>query len=83
MQLRTSVQADGGLRAMWEGMPARFLKELIARKKIPGEVKVPSLRVFRMLRPLCMEIPFKLSLHDSLPRLNAAFASWASPPTAS
>lgn len=83
MQLKTSVQADGGLRAMWEGMPARFLKELIARKKIPGEVKVSSFRVFRMLRPLCMELPFKLSMHDSLPRLNATFASWSSPPAAS
>ena len=68
-----SVQKDGGLREMWESMPPRFLGNLIARGRIPGEVKVVSGRVFRMLRPLCMELPFKLSLHDGIPAVEAAY----------
>lgn len=74
---KTSVTRDGGLRKLWESMPARFLAELIARGRVPGEVKVSSARVFRMLRPLCVELPFKLSLHDSLPRLDADFRAMA------
>ncbi len=70
-----SVQADGGLREMWESMPPRFLGHLVARGKIPGEVKVSSGRVFRLLRPLCVELPLKLSLHDSLPALDRAYAT--------
>ena len=53
-------------------MPPRLLKNLIARGRIPGNIRLLSGRVFRMLRPLCVEIPFKISLHDSLPRLEQA-----------
>ena len=42
--------------------------------RVPGEICLVSGRVFRMLRALCVELPFKLSLHDSLPALDAAFA---------
>ncbi len=70
---RSSVQADGGLKELWESVPSRLLKHLIARGRIPGEIKVTSGRLFRMIRPLCSEIPFKLSLHDALPRLDEAF----------
>ena len=66
---QTAIAADGGLRSLWESMPPRLLKELVARGKIPGEIKVRSGRVFRMLRPLCMELPFKLSLHEKLDHL--------------
>ena len=66
---RMSVAADGGLRSLWESMPAQFLRELIRIGKVPGEVKVRSMRMFRMLRPLCLELPFKLSLHEKLARL--------------
>jgi len=31
--------------------------------------------VFRLVRPLCMDLPFRLSLHDRLPRLEAALAN--------
>ena len=68
-----SVKPDGGLREMWESVPPRFLGHLIARGRVPGEVKLVSGRLFRMLRPLCMELPLKLSLHDSIPRLDAAY----------
>ena len=50
-------------------MPAQLLKALIGRGRIPGEIRLRSGRVFRLLRPLCEELPFKLSLHDELPEL--------------
>ena len=73
---RASVLPDLGLRGLWEQMPGRFLERLVEGGRIPGEVKVRSGRVFRLLRPLCMDLPFKLSLHDSLPRLEAALKAW-------
>ena len=66
---QTAIGSDGGLRSLWESMPPRLLKEMVARGRIPGEIKVRSGRVFRMLRPLCMELPFKLSLHEKLDHL--------------
>lgn len=66
IDLRASLTREGGLKGLWEAMPSQFLKTLIARGGIPGEVKVRSGRVFRMFRPLCLELPIKLSLHDSL-----------------
>ena len=62
---------DGGLRAMWENVAPRLLKHLLARGRIPGEIMVCSQRLFRMLRPLCLDLPLKLSLHDKLPGVNA------------
>ena len=70
LDVKVTVPQDGGLRRMWESMPSQLLKALIARGRIPGEIKVLTGRVFRFLRPLCIELPFKLSLHDSLPELN-------------
>ena len=72
IDVKVTVPQDGGLRRMWESMPPQLLKALIARGRIPGEIKVMSGRVFRFLRPLCLELPFKLSLHDSLPELKTA-----------
>lgn len=64
-----SVSRETGLKGLWEGLAAHFLKRILALGRVPGEVRVKSPRVFRMLRPLCIELPFKLSLHDSLPAL--------------
>jgi len=66
----TSVVPELGLKGLWESMPAQVLHALVRHGRIPGEIKVRSGRVFRMLRPLCMELPFKLSLHDSLSNLD-------------
>ena len=60
---RVSIHPEAGLKGMWESMPVQVLKELIRRGKVPGELKTCSGRVFRLLRPLCMELPFKLYLH--------------------
>ena len=61
---RVSMHPEAGLRGLWESMPAQVLKELIRLGRIPGEIKTRSGRVFRFLRPLCLDLPFKLSLHD-------------------
>ena len=63
---RVSIHPEAGLKGMWESMPGQVLKELIRRGKVPGELKTCSGRVFRLLRPLCIELPFKLSLHEKL-----------------
>ncbi len=70
---KLSVQPDGSLKELWESIPERILKHLLARGRIPGQIKVISGRLFRMLRPLGVELPFKLSLHEALPRLENAF----------
>jgi len=70
---RVSVHPEAGLRGLWETMPAQVLKALVRRGKVPGEIKTCSGRVFRLLRPLCLELPFKLSLHDSLPAFARGF----------
>ena len=72
---RVSIDPDSGLRGLWESMPRRVLANITAKGRVPGEIKVVSGRVFRLMRPLCMDLPFKLSLHDRLPRLEAAFAN--------
>jgi len=69
VDLRTSVVADLGLKGLWESMPPQLLKGLVQSGRIPGEIRTISGRVFRLLRPLCIELPFKLSLHDALPSL--------------
>jgi hypothetical protein len=72
---RRTVDPETGLRGLWESLPPRLLSHLIARGRLPGEIRLSSGRLFRLLRLLCTEIPFKLSLHDQLPRLEAAFAA--------
>lgn len=70
---RVSIHPEAGLRGLWESMPVQVLRELIRRGKVPGEIRLCSGRVFRLLRALCLELPFKLSLHDRLPALEASF----------
>ena len=69
LRTRASAKQESGLRGMWEAMPPQLLAELVGLGRIPGEIKVGSARVFRMLRPLCVELPFKLSIHENLEHL--------------
>ncbi len=62
-----SPTPEGGLRDLWEGAAPRLLQHIIAHGRVPGEIMVRSPRLFRMLRPLCLDVSFKLSLHDNLP----------------
>ena len=72
---KASVPADGGLKGLWTSFPPRLLKHMLAFGRIPGEVRVLPGRVHRMLHPLITELPFKLSLHERLPRLESALKS--------
>ena len=69
LELRVPIPLGCSLRDMWVGMPVQVLKALIRRGRVPSEIRLMSGRVFRLLRPLCEELPFKLSLHDDLPEL--------------
>jgi len=73
INVRCSPEPEGGLRALWETMPGRILEALVRRGRIPGEIRCSSGRVFRLLRPLCMDLPFKLTLKSSLPELERAY----------
>jgi hypothetical protein len=63
------AQKDGSLADLWQPLAGIVLDRFVALGWIPGEIKMMSGRLFRMLRPLCLELPVKLSLHDSLPSL--------------
>jgi len=69
---KLAVGPESGLRGLWEGMPPRVLTHILARRVVPGELRVMSGRVFRLLRPLCLELPFKLTKVPSLPHFGAA-----------
>lgn len=70
---RVSPDIEHGLRGMWESLAQKVLASILERGRVPGEIKLVSGRTFRMLRPLGAELPFKLSMHDALPRLEAAY----------
>ena len=71
--LQSAVHPESGLKGLWESVPVQLLKVLIKMGRVPGELKLVSARLFRLLRPICLELPVKLSMHDSLPRLERAF----------
>jgi len=72
---KLSVDPESGLRGLWESLPPRVLAHFVARGAVPGELRVLSGRVFRLLRPLCLELPFKLSRVPELPHFKFAFAN--------
>lgn len=63
---RTSVDPEKGLKHLWESVPPRVLLLFEKRGRVPGEVRVRSGRLFRLMRSLGAELPFKLSLHSQL-----------------
>ena len=66
---RTSVNPEGGLKLMWETIPSQVVREMITLGYVPGEMRCLTQRMFRLLRPICLELPIKLSLHDALPTI--------------
>lgn len=68
-----AVDRETSLRTLWQNIAQRTLDQLVRRGKVPGEMQVASQRLFRMLRPLTSALPLKLSLHDSIPALHAAY----------
>jgi len=69
---KLSMDAETGLKGLWEGMPPRVLAHILARGGMPGELRVQSGRVFRLIRPLCLQMPFKLTRVSNLPHFGAA-----------
>lgn len=63
---QTAFDQEKGLRGIWEGLPGLMLETFLEKGMIPGEIKVKSKRVYRLLGPLTMELPFRLSLHKDL-----------------
>lgn len=63
---RTSCTEELGLRRIWQGIPSLTLETFLERGFVPGEIKVKSRRVFRLIEPLTMMLKFKLSLHNDL-----------------
>lgn len=55
-----------GIADLWQDLAPCVLKELAKLKFVPGEIRVRTLREFRVLRILTLELPFKLSLRDRL-----------------
>ena len=69
------MSVDGradGLKRLWEGHAQRVLDRILALGRIPGEIHVRSQRMARFLRPLGMQLPFKLVQFSKLASLDAA-----------
>lgn len=59
------------LKQLWESLASRMLEGVLKRGMVPAEIHVRTQRVLRFMRPLGLQIPFKLVLHQHLPRLTA------------
>lgn len=74
MSVDSTSRRDGTLNAMkplWESLSAQLLEGILAFGKVPGAIHVNSGRMARFLRPLGLQLPFKLVHHKILPRLAA------------
>lgn len=68
---RLSVDGrENGLLRIWEGHAQRLLTAMNAAGRVPGELHVRSRRVARFLRPLGLQVPFKMVQHSALPALD-------------
>ena len=59
-----------GLQRLWESHAQRLLRAMLRAGRVPGTVNVRSSRVMRFLRPLAMQIPFKMVQHAKLDALD-------------
>ena len=59
------------LKPLWESLAAHMLDGVIKRGKVPGEIHLCSQRMMRFLRPLGMQLPFKMVMHRQLPQFTA------------
>ena len=69
-----SIPRNGTLDAMkplWESLAAHVLDGVVRRGKVPHAIHVRTQRMMRFLRPLGMQLPFKLVLHREMPQLIA------------
>ncbi len=69
---RLSVDGkDDGLRRLWEGHAQRILNGIVSWGRVPGQIHVRSGRAMRFIRPLGLQLPFKLVRHEKLPSLDS------------
>lgn len=69
---RLSVDEDGGgLKPLWENHAQRLLDAIISWGRVPGEIHVRSGRMMRFIRPLGLQLPFKVVRHEKLPALES------------
>ena len=61
--------SPGGLKRLWETHAQRMLDRILVLGRVPGELHVRTGRVMRFLRPLGLQLPFKLVQHTKLPTL--------------
>ena len=59
------------LKPLWESLAAHMLDGVISHGSVPGSICVRSQRMMRFLRPLGLQLPFKIILHKQLPQLTA------------
>lgn len=62
---------EGGLLRLWSGHAQRVLDAVVRLGRVPGEIHMRSGRVMRFLRPLGLQLPFKLVQHAKLPSLES------------
>ena len=70
-RMSVTGNAPDGLKPLWEGLAQRLLAAILRHGRIPGAVNIRSERMARFLRPLGLQIPFRLVQHAKLPALDA------------
>ena len=60
------------LKPLWESLAAHLLDGVLRRGKVPGSIHLRTQRMMRFLRPLGMQIPFKMVMHGQLPQVTSA-----------
>ena len=64
--------SSAALKPLWESLAQRLLQAILKNGRIPGAVEVRSGRMARFLRPLGLQIPFRLVQRMKLSTLDAA-----------
>ena len=59
------------LKPLWESLAAHLLEGVIRYGKVPGTLNMRSQRIMRFLRPLGLQLPFKMVIHKQLPQIAA------------
>ena len=76
-RISVSPTSENGLKEIWESLAGRLLKAMLKAGRVPGAVSVRSSRMVRFLRPLGLQIPFRLVQHSKLLALDAVLAQAA------
>lgn len=74
VEIMAADASSGGVKGLWESLAPKLLSWFVQDKAVPSEIQLVSGRLFRYLRPICLTLPVRLSLHDGIDGLNAIFA---------